>query len=192
MISNETITAIFIILIAIMLLFFLFCSPREEDGTYQPVDSETLEQMEEKANDIYNQRIQLIIESVNMIWNSLVIEQWLQCDQVKVEDTVKTTSLIFSDDVITVYSTYIPRSLKVICQLAWTKQKMYVRVEQQLEVGIIEVEKEFNVKAGVLSAMQAGDISDEYFDSLVELTGITVDAAPTEAIEEKEEVKSEN
>lgn len=192
MISNEAITIFLIAFIAGIILFALFYSSREEDVTYQSVDPETLEQMEEKANSVYNQRIQLIIESVNMIWNSLVIEQWLQCDQVKAEDSVKTTSLIFSDDVIAVYSTYVPRSLKVICQLNWVRQKMYVRVEQQLELGIIEVEKEFNIKAGVLSAMQAGDISDKYFDSLVKLTGITVNAAPTEAIEEEKEVESEN
>ena len=192
MISNEALTIIFIVLIVAIILFALFYSPREDDVTYQSVDPETLEQMEEKENSVYNQRVQLIVESVNMIWNSLVIEQWLQCDQVKAEDTIKTTSLIFSDDVIAVYSTYVPRSLKVTCQLNWTRQKMYVRVEQQLELGIIEVEKEFNIKAGVLSAMQAGDISDKYFDSLVKLTGITVDAAPTEAIEEEKEVESEN
>ncbi len=192
MISNEAITIFLIAFIAGIILFALFYSSREEDVTYQSVDQETLEQMEEKANSVYNQRIQLIIESVNMIWNSLVIEQWLQCDQVKAEDSVKTTSLIFSDDVIAVYSTYVPRSLKVICQLNWVRQKMYVRVEQQLELGIIEIEKEFNIKAGVLSAMQAGDISDKYFDSLVKLTGITVNAAPTEAIEEEKEVESEN
>lgn len=166
--------------IILMIFYMISKGASDDEVVYQQPDPDMLEKIEEQTNDVYNQRIQLVIDSINVLWNSMLIEQWLQCDQTTPKDSIQTNSVIFSEDVICVYSTYIPRSLKITCQLAWKKQKMFVRIEQQLANGDIEVQKDFVLKAGVLSLFQANEVTEEYYDSLVELSS------------NQEEVESEN
>ncbi len=177
---DNTMLAFCIAAIILMVFYMITNGVGDDDVIYQQPDPEVLEKMEEQTNDIYNQRIQLIVDSINMLWNSMLIDQWLQCDQTTSKDSIQTNSVIFSEDVICVYSTYIPRSLKITCQLAWKKQKMFVRIEQQLTNGDIEVKRNFTLKAGVLSLFQANEIAEEYYNSLIKLTS------------NKKEVESEN
>jgi len=183
--DSNSVILVFLITVLIITIIYQFTerSDDEEVVTYQ-ADPDAIEKAEEKQSEIYNQRVQLVINSVNVLWNSLAIDKWFECDQTKAEESVMTNSVIFSDDVVCVYSTYIPRSLKITCQLSWAKQKMYVRVEQQMEIGVIEVEREIKVKAGIISVMQSEDIAEEYFNSIMELTN--------SAQKDETEVKSEN
>jgi hypothetical protein len=185
---DNTMLAFCVAAIILMIFYMISKGANDDEVIYQQPDPDMLEKMEEQTNDIYNQRIQLVIDSINVLWNSMLIEQWLQCDQTTPKDSIQTNSVIFSEDVICVYSTYIPRSLKIICQLSWEKQKMYVRVEQPISVGTIEVEREVKIKAGVISIMQAEDIAEEYFDSIMELTN----SAKKDEAEPEQEVESEN
>lgn len=190
--TNNIIIASGIAIIFIIVLYFMFRGG-DSEVTYQPMDTDTLEKMEEKTNEIYNQRIKMIAGSVDVIWNSLAIDHWSKYDKVEdLQSALSVDSLVFSEDIICVYATYIPRSLKVTCQLAWSKQKMYVRVEQQLDAGVIEVEDEFILKAGIISVLQADEIAEKYFDSLTELMNLDKNAAKTDAKEQEKEEKSED
>jgi len=187
--DNSSVIFAFLLTVFIIVIIYQFIgkSDDEEIITYQ-ADLDAIEKAEEKQSEIYNQRVQLVIDSINVLWNSLAIDQWLACDQVKAEESIATNSVLFSEDVICVYSTYIPRSLKIICQFSWAKQKMYIRVEQPITVGTIEVEREVKIKAGVISIMQAEDVAEEYFDSIMELTN----SVKKDEAEPEQEVESEN
>ena len=165
---NTVILAVGILLIVFVLLYTSGAG-REDDAVYQSLDPEAADALAEEQNNVAAQRVSLILSSINMIWNSLVIDQWLRVDGCDVKDAITTDPVLFSEDKICVYSTYLPRSLKITCQLEWSKQKMYVRIEQQLEDSIIEVSQTVKLKAGVMSITQVDSLTELYFKMLMKI-----------------------
>ena len=161
--------AIFLFAFAIGLLVFYYLRTSEsEDIEYQELDEETLKEINEKQNAAMQERIKVLCKNVDAIWNSLAIDKWMQVDGTTEAD-IKTEFIAFSMDNMAAESLYAKRALRVICQLNWTTQKMYVRVEQQLKTGNIQVEGKAKIKAGLISLNQADHITDGYFKKVLKI-----------------------
>lgn len=166
MIDNNILVAIISVLSIILLLMFVFGG--EQEYTQTSIDSEALEKMENEAYEMQNQRIQLMCKTVDVLWNGLSINSWLEVDH-KTNEDINTEAIWLSPDVCVVYSTYNPRSLKITYQLNWSKQKAFIRIEQQLQDTVIEVTGKEKIKAGTISLLQANDITSKYFDLLIKI-----------------------
>lgn len=178
--------AIFLFAFAIGLLVFYYLRTSEsEDIEYQELDEETLKEINEKQNAAMQERIKVLCKNVDAIWNSLAIDKWMQVDGTTEAD-IKTEFIAFSMDNMAAESLYAKRALRVICQLNWTTQKMYVRVEQQLKTGNIQVEGKAKIKAGLISLNQADRITDGYFKKVLKIIN-----SPEFQEEESEEPEEE-
>lgn len=147
-----------ILIIAIILLFmiayFLIGGSTEEVSYVESFD-----------NDIINQRVKMLCKSVDMIWNSLVIDKWLEADG-KTSQDVETEVVLFNDNILTAYSLYAERGFKLTCELNWRKQLLRVRIEQQLNGSVIQVVDKVAIDMGVISILQAEQITDKYFEMI--------------------------
>ena len=84
MIDNNILVAIISVLSIILLLMFVFGG--EQEYTQTSIDSEALEKMENEAYEMQNQRIQLMCKTVDVLWNGLSINSWLEVDHKTNED----------------------------------------------------------------------------------------------------------
>lgn len=185
--SNNS--AIFLFIVAIILLIFYSSRLSEsEDVEYQQLDEETLEEINNKQNAAIQERIKVLCKNVDIVWNSLAIDKWMQIDGATEAD-IKTDFIAFSMDNMSAESLYSKRALRVICQLDWVTQKLYVRVEQQLKTGNIQVEGTAKIKAGLISLNQADHITDKYFKKVFKIINSPEfkEEEPEQTEEEKEQ-----
>ena len=194
MILDEiTVGALIAALIVVVIMFIMAVrSTYSDSGAVYQVNEDSVNDFIEEQTNVMAQRVQLILNSINLLWNSLLIDDLLKVDNVQATDAIQTTSVLLSEDVICVYSIYLPRSLRILCELSWSRQEMYIRVEQQMSNGVVEAQKTFKIKGGVLSSKQADKISSQYFKKLIQLAEIDIEDKEEDESAENEEVESEN
>lgn len=135
-------------------------------------------------------RTKMVGHCVDVILNSLEVGTWAESEGIDSKDMLVTNSFMIKD-VIFVSAVVVPMNLKVTCGLNYEKQKLYVRIEQPLRRGYIQVEDNFKLQAGIISVAQSEKLVAKYLKQLnkrVEAIPVDqIDEANTEDNEDNEE-----
>ncbi len=135
-------------------------------------------------------RTKMVGRCVDVILNSLEVGTWAESEGIDSKDMLVTNSFMIKD-VIFVSAVVVPMNLKVTCGLNYEKQKLYVRIEQPLRRGYIQVEDNFKLQAGIISVAQSEKLVAKYLKQLnkrVEAIPVDqIDEANTEDNEDNEE-----
>lgn len=181
---DSTDTNLIIIGAVILVLIAILCHFGKRDSTVIIQNPDFLDDDNEDENpspqDIIDNRTKMVGRCVDVILNSLEIGTWVDSAGADLKDTLVTNSLVIKG-IIFVSVVVVPMNLKVTCGLNYEKQKLYVRIEQLLRTGPIQIEDSFKIQAGIISIAQSEKLATKYLKQLTK----RVESIPATQISEK-------